>query len=185
VADTEDLPALSAVAQRVTIRPLAVTDARQMAQLYAENREFLAALEPLRPEAFYTFEGQRRHIAQLTDRRTAGTAYPFVIVVTGRPVGAINLSNVVRGAFQSANVGYWVAASHNGQGVATRALGLVCERAFGEIGLHRIEAGTLLDNYASQRVIEKNGFVRIGVAPRYLQIAGVWSDHILFQKTAD
>jgi ribosomal-protein-alanine N-acetyltransferase len=185
VANTEDLPALSPVAQRVTIRPLAVTDARQMAQLYTENREFLAALEPLRPEAFYTFEGQRRHIAQLTDRRTAGTAYPFVIVVGGKAVGAINLSNVVRGAFQSANVGYWVAAAHNGQGVATRALGLVCERAFGEIGLHRIEAGTLLDNYASQRVIEKNGFQRIGLAPRYLQIAGVWSDHILFQKTAD
>ncbi|HYZ81363.1 MAG TPA: GNAT family protein, partial [Solirubrobacteraceae bacterium] len=88
-------------------------------------------------------------------------------------------------AFQSANVGYWVAEAHNGQGVATRALGLVCERAFTEIGLHRIEAGTLPDNYASQRVIEKNGFVRIGLAPRYLQIAGVWSDHILFQKTAD
>jgi ribosomal-protein-alanine N-acetyltransferase len=185
VADTEDLPALSPVAQRVSLRPLAVTDARQLAQLYTQNREFLAPLEPLRPDVFYTFEGQRRHIAQLTDRRTAGTAYPFLIMLGGKPVGAINLSNVVRGAFQSANVGYWVAQEHNGHGVATRALGLVCERAFTEIGLHRIEAGTLLDNYASQRVIEKNGFVRIGIAPRYLQIAGVWSDHILFQKTVD
>jgi [ribosomal protein S5]-alanine N-acetyltransferase len=169
----------------VNIRPLALTDARQLAQLYAENREFLAPLEPLRPDAFYTFEGQRRHIAQLTDRRTAGSAYPFVIAVSGRPVGAINLSNVVRGAFQNANVGYWVAETHNGQGVCTRALGLVCERAFTELGLHRVEAGTLPDNYASQRVLEKNGFVRIGVAPRYLQIAGFWSDHVLFQKTAD
>ena len=52
----------------VDIRPLAVTDARTLAQLYSENREFLAPLEPLRPDAFYTFEGQRRHIAQLTDR---------------------------------------------------------------------------------------------------------------------
>jgi ribosomal-protein-alanine N-acetyltransferase len=185
VADTEDLRALSALAQRVSIRPLAVTDARQLAQLYTQNREFLAPLEPLRPDVFYTFEGQRRHIAQLTDRRTSGTAYPFVITVGGKTVGAINLSNVVRGAFQSGNVGYWVGEEHNGHGVATRALGLVCERAFTEIGLHRIEAGTLLDNYASQRVIEKNGFVRIGIAPRYLQIAGAWSDHILFQKTAD
>jgi [ribosomal protein S5]-alanine N-acetyltransferase len=162
----------------VDIRPLAVTDARTLAQLYTENREFLAPLEPLRPEAFYTFEGQRRHIAQLTD-------YPFVIVVGGRIVGAINLSNVVRGAFQSCNVGYWVAEEYNGRGHATAALGLVCERAFGELGLHRVEAGTLLHNTASQRVIEKNGFVRIGVAPRYLQIAGEWSDHILFQKTAE
>jgi ribosomal-protein-alanine N-acetyltransferase len=154
----------------VDIRPLAVTDARSLAQLYSENRHFLAPLEPLRPDAFYTFEGQRRHVAQLTDRRSSGTA---------------NLSNVVRGAFQSCNVGYWVAEEHNGKGFATAALGLVCERAFGELGLHRIEAGTLLDNVASQRVIEKNGFTRIGIAPRYLQIAGEWSDHVLFQKTAE
>ena len=169
----------------VDICPLAVTDARTLAQAYSENREFLAPLEPLRPEAFYTFEGQRRHIAQLTDRRSSGSAYPFVILAGGNIVGAINLSNVVRGAFQSCNVGYWVAESHNGRGYATAALGLVCERAFGELGLHRIEAGTLLHNTASQRVIEKNGFTRIGIAPRYLQIAGTWSDHVLFQKTAE
>jgi [ribosomal protein S5]-alanine N-acetyltransferase len=185
VANAEDIRALTPVAQRVSIRALALTDARQLTQMYTENREFLAPLEPLRPDAFYTFEGQRRHISQLTDRRTAGTAYPFLIVLGGKPVGAINLSNVVRGAFQSANVGYWVAEEHNGQGVCTRAVGLLCERAFTELGLHRVEAGTLPDNHASQRVLEKNGFVRIGLAPRYLQIAGVWSDHILFQKTAD
>jgi ribosomal-protein-alanine N-acetyltransferase len=169
----------------VDIRPLAVTDARTLAQLYTDNRDFLSQLEPLRPDAFFTFEGQRRHIAQLTDRRSSGTAYPFVMVAGGRLAGVINLSNVVRGAFQSCNVGYWVAQAENGQGFATRALGLVCERAFGELGLHRIEAGTLLHNLASQRVIEKNGFTRIGVAPRYLQIAGRWSDHVLFQKTAE
>ena len=100
-------------------------------------------------------------------------------------MGAINLSNVVRGAFQSCNVGYWVAEAYNGRGYATVALAQVCERAFGELGLHRIEAGTLLHNVASQRVIEKNGFTRIGIAPRYLQIAGQWSDHVLFQKTAE
>jgi ribosomal-protein-alanine N-acetyltransferase len=169
----------------VDIRPLAVTDARSLAQLYSDNREFLAPLEPLRPDAFYTFEGQRRHIAQLTDRRSSGSAYPFVMTAGGRLVGAINLSNVVRGAFQSCNVGYWVAQQYNGRGFATDALALVCERAFGELGLHRIEAGTLLHNLASQRVIEKNGFTRIGIAPRYLQIAGRWSDHMLFQKTVE
>ena len=43
--------------------------------------------------------------------------------------------------------------------------------AFVELGLHRIEAGTLLDNVASQRVLERNGFVRFGVALGYLNIA--------------
>jgi [ribosomal protein S5]-alanine N-acetyltransferase len=185
VADTEDVQQLSSLADRAGVRPLAVTDAKAMAGLYTTNRDFLAPLEPLRPEIFYSYEGQRRHISQLTDRRAAGAAYPFVIVLNGRPVGAINLSNVVRGAFQSANVGYWVTQEHNGRGVCTHALGLVCDHAFSELGLHRIEAGTLLDNHGSQRVLEKNGFTRIGVAEHYLQIAGEWSDHVLFQRTAE
>ena len=58
-------------------------------------------------------------------------------------------------------------------------------QAFGPLGLHRVEAGTLVDNGASQRVLEKNGFERIGVAPSYLRIAGAWRDHILFQRLAD
>lgn len=53
-----------------------------------------------------------------------------------------------------------------------------------ELGLHRIEAGTLPRNVASQRVLERNGFERFGLARRYLQIAGRWRDHVLFQKIA-
>jgi len=53
--------------------------------------------------------------------------------------------------------------------------------AFGELGLHRVEAGTLRHNVRSQRVLERNGFVQFGVAPAYLNIAGAWQDHILYQ----
>ena len=53
--------------------------------------------------------------------------------------------------------------------------------AFAELGLHRIEAGTLLHNVASQRVLERNGFVRFGLAPAYLKIAGSWKDHAMYQ----
>jgi ribosomal-protein-alanine N-acetyltransferase len=51
--------------------------------------------------------------------------------------------------------------------------------------MHRLEAGTLVDNVASQRVLEKNGFERIGLARAYLRIAGAWRDHILFQRVAE
>ena len=53
--------------------------------------------------------------------------------------------------------------------------------AFGELRLHRVKAGTLLHNVGSQRVLERNGFVRFGVAPSYLKIAGRWQDHALYQ----
>ncbi len=59
------------------------------------------------------------------------------------------------------------------------------EHAFGERGLHRLEAATRTDNIASQRVLEKNRFEPIGLARRYLHINGAWRDHVLFQRTND
>jgi ribosomal-protein-alanine N-acetyltransferase len=58
-------------------------------------------------------------------------------------------------------------------------------QSFDTLGLHRLEAGTLVRNVRSQRVLEKNGFVRFGLAPRFLRIAGQWQDHVLFQLLND
>ena len=102
----------------------------------------------------------------------------------GDVVGALSISNVIRGPFQSAHLGYFVAERMNGRGVGTAAVAAAAERGFGPLRLHRLQAGTLVDNIGSQRVLEKNGFERIGVARNYLEIAGAWRDHILFQRIA-
>lgn len=57
--------------------------------------------------------------------------------------------------------------------------------AFDELGLHRVQAETLVYNAASQAVLSRNGFDWIGMAPEYLKIAGRWQDHILFQRLSD
>jgi ribosomal-protein-alanine N-acetyltransferase len=75
-----------------------------------------------------------------------------------------------------------VAEDHNGKGVATAAVADTVRFAFDHLRLHRVEAGTLVHNAGSQRVLERNGFTRYGLAPRYLRIAGKWQDHVLFQK---
>ncbi len=100
---------------------------------------------------------------------------------SGELAGRINLNNIVRGAFQSGSLGYWVSAAENGRGLATAAVREMVQLAFGELRLHRVEAGTLLRNVGSQRVLERNGFVRYGMAPQYIKIAGQWQDHVLFQ----
>jgi [ribosomal protein S5]-alanine N-acetyltransferase len=78
-----------------------------------------------------------------------------------------------------------VAQAANGRGVATEAVRQMVGYAFGDLGLHRLEAGTLPQNAGSQRVLQRNGFERIGVARSYLHIAGAWRDHILFQRVSD
>jgi [ribosomal protein S5]-alanine N-acetyltransferase len=159
------------------IRPLVPRDADELARLLGANRDFLAPFEPERPESFYTARGQRSRIRN---------AEHLFAILDGRSIaGTIALSNVALAAFRSANVGYWVDAARNGRGLASRAVADVVEYAFGELRLHRLEAGTLVDNIGSQRVLEKNRFVRIGLAPRYLHIAGAWRDHVLFQRTVE
>ena len=73
---------------------------------------------------------------------------------------------------------------HTGRGVATAAVAAAAELAYGTCGLHRLQAATLVHNLGSQRVLQRNGFTLIGLAPRYLQIAGRWQDHLLFQRVA-
>jgi ribosomal-protein-alanine N-acetyltransferase len=138
----------------------------------------LAPYEPDRGADWLTLEGQRAWIADEGSVR-------FAILDGDAIAGTIALSNIVLGFLQSTNVGYWIDGNAQGRGLATRAVGEIVRFAFDELGLHRVEAGTLVDNVASQRVLEKNGFTRIGIARKYLLIAGEWRDHILFERLAD
>jgi ribosomal-protein-alanine N-acetyltransferase len=162
------------------IRPLVPADAAQIAALYLANREFLAPFEPARTEEFFTPAYQRHRIEQAGDDH-----WRWGILDHGDLAGMITLADVVRGALQLGNVGYWVDRGHNGRGLASNAVADVIAFAFGEAGLHRLEAGTLVDNHASQRVLEKNGFERFGLARRLLKIDGEWRDHVLFERVAD
>lgn len=166
----------------LTIRLIGPADAEEMADLVRANREHLAPWDPVREQSYYSAEGQWQIIS---DSLRAGSSLPHAIIEDGRIIGRVNLSNVVRGAFQSANLGYWVAADAAGRGVAGIAVAAVLEAAFLTYGLHRVEAGTLLHNVRSQRVLERAGFERFGMAPGYLKIAGRWQDHYLYQLLSE
>jgi [ribosomal protein S5]-alanine N-acetyltransferase len=162
------------------IRLLAPDDADELAALYTENRRFLTPFEPSRPESFFTPAGQRERL-----ERAEEDMWRWAILDGVTIAGTISLVDVIRGAIQMGNVGYWVDERRNGRGLATRALAAVVEFAFGEGGLHRVEAGTLPDNYASQRVLEKNGFQQFGFARKLLLIDGEWRNHVLFERIAE
>lgn len=165
------------------IRP---DDAPALADLLQRNREFLAPWEPLRADDWSTVDGQRAAIDAVLGAHAQGLGLPHVVVDhDGAVAGRITMSSIVRGAFQSASLGYWISGDRNGQGLAGAAVADMKRIAFEDLGLHRLEASTLEHNAASQRVLERNGFERIGLAPRYVRIAGRWQDHVLFQVLAE
>jgi [ribosomal protein S5]-alanine N-acetyltransferase len=161
-------------------------DAPVLAHLASVNRDFLAPWEPARAEVHFTEPGQRLAIQAVLAEHAQGRSLPLVIVdEAAQVVGRINLNNIVRGASQSASLGYWLDQASGGRGLATAAVRDITRLAFAELGLHRIQADTLVDNVPSQRVLARTGFVRMGLAPSYLKIAGRWQDCILHQLIND
>jgi ribosomal-protein-alanine N-acetyltransferase len=130
-------------------RLIEVDDADELCETLNANRSFLAPWEPEYPSDFLTPDGQRISIAAALRARDAGQLVPHVVTLNGEIIGRITLSNIVRAAFQSCNLGYWIAEAHNGRGHATEAVGQMCAVAFDELGLHRVEAGTLRHNGGS------------------------------------
>ena len=166
-----------------SIRRLEVDDAAELAALYARNRAFLAPYEPAREDRFFTPAGQRARAEEALEGARSGALYRYVILDNeARIAGVIGLEHVVRAASQSATVGYWVDQPRNARGLASVAVADLVELARVDLMLHRLQAPVLVDNVASQRVLAKNGFERIGVARGFLCVGGAWRDHVLFQR---
>lgn len=168
----------------VRLRVVQPADAERLAALCAENREYLRPWEPERDDAYFTADGQRDNLHDLVEAYVTGEMWPGVILVDGEIAGRITLNNVLRGPLQSCFAGYWVARSHAGRGVATEALRQALDVAFGALRLHRVEAFTRVDNLASQRVLERNGFTLVGTARRHIHLNGRWHDERLFERLA-
>jgi ribosomal-protein-alanine N-acetyltransferase len=104
---------------------------------------------------------------------------------SGEIAGVVILSQIVRGAFQSAYVGYYAHQRHAGQGYMREAMVQTVDHAFGPLGLHRIEANIQPGNEASVALARAAGFRLEGFSPRYLLIGGQWRDHERYAITAD
>ncbi|MFI0373704.1 GNAT family N-acetyltransferase [Actinomadura sp. 1N219] len=168
----------------VRLRVVQMADAEALAALYEANREYLRPWEPARDDSYFTVDGQRDNLHALVEAYATGDMWPGVILLDGAVAGRITLNNVLRGPLQTCFVGYWVARARAGRGVATEAVRQALDVAFDGLGLHRVEAFTRVDNHASQRVLERNGFTAVGTARRHIHVDGRWHDERFFERLA-
>ena len=100
-------------------------------------------------------------------------------------VGVYNFSEIVRGAFQSAYLGYFAFAPLAGTGLMSEGLAAALDIAFRKLRLHRVEVNIQPDNARSLALAMRSGFTREGYSRRYVKISGRWCDHVRFAMLAE
>ena len=166
---------------RLALRLAAPSFADALTDYCRRNRSFFSAFDPRREESFFTVAEQRELLERDEALAREDRGYRFYLFLREEPerlVGMVGLNNLVRGAFQSCHLGYKLDGALLCRGYMTEAVKAVSGIAFGDLGLHRIEANIMPRNTASLRVAEKAGFYHEGLAVKYLKIDGVWEDHI-------
>lgn len=175
--------------RRVVLRPLVAADFPQWREVRRRCADWLTMWEPKPsagqpdtvedPSAFASRCSVRLREIQL------GTGFGFGLFVDGHLRGEVNLNTIQRGARQNAYIGYWVDREVAGEGYMPEAVVVVLRFGFEDLGLHRIQISIVPRNTASRRVVEKLAMRDEGLALGYLQINGVWEDHIRYAMTVE
>lgn len=167
-------PKIMGEGDRVCLRAPEADDAERFIAAVARSRELHRPwVSP--PADRASFEA---YLGRVADPRMIGA-----LVVSREPrdagqlVGVINASEIVRGCFQSAYLGFYAFVGAAGRGLMTEGLALFCAHAFEDEQLHRLEANIQPDNARSLALAQRLGFSREGFSPRYLKIDGDWRDH--------
>ena len=162
----------------LTLRALRGSDRAAWSALRIRNHHWLQEWDATLPQPDSsvpsTFARMVRHLRR---EARAGRAWSFGIFANGVLVGQVTLGGVMLGSMRSASIGYWIDQDHAGRGLMPRAVALVCDFAFFELGLHRLEINLRPENRASRRVAEKLGFTAEGLRSKYMHINGDWRDH--------
>lgn len=150
------------------------------------NRDYFSSIGLARHRDYYHLPSFRDIAAKHIAEQRAGKHYMYLLWRNEQElVGRVNLTEVMRKPFHKAEIGYRIGEAYQGQGIATRAVGLVLSQALHAHNLHRIEANTTVNNTASQHVLLNNGFRLVGKCYQYIQQDTHWQDGLLFEKILD
>ncbi|TMK55285.1 MAG: GNAT family N-acetyltransferase, partial [Actinobacteria bacterium] len=176
--------------RRVALRPLKPSDWSAWREVRIASRDWLEVWEPLpeakAPDPVSDADAFRARCGAWDRQRHFDTAYGFGLFQHDGPfMGEVSLGSVQRGPFQSAFAGYWIDRRCAGQGYMPEAVVVLLRFAFETLALHRVEAAIVPRNTRSRRVVEKIGLREEGISHAFLQIRGVWEDHVRYALTVE
>jgi [ribosomal protein S5]-alanine N-acetyltransferase len=172
-------PASPPDAHRVALRVLQRSDREEFLRLAAESRDLH------RPWTYPPERADQFDELYARSRREDCVCLLACLREGGEIAGVLIVSQIVRGAFQSAYLGYYAHQRHSNRGYMREAMHQTVDHAFGPLALHRLEANIQPANRASIALARSAGFRLEGFSPRYLLIGGQWRDHERYAITVD
>jgi [ribosomal protein S5]-alanine N-acetyltransferase len=165
--------------KRVYLRRPARTDVEELLSLVHASRRFH------RPWVYPPSDrtAVNTYLERALSERTVG--HLICLRQAHAIVGVANVSEIVRGCFRSAYLGYYANVAYAGEGLMREGVGLVLAHAFRELKLHRVEANVQPGNVKSRALVKALGFRKEGFSPRYLKVGGRWRDHERWTRLAD
>ncbi len=147
---------------------------------FIRNKEFLADVEPIRPDEYYTEEYQKKLLLNDYLFVNGQTMFKFWITKkdSKKVIGVIYFNGIFFGSFKSTFMSFRLDKDYVREGYMTEAIKKGMEIVFNDLGLHRIEANVMPSNKNAINLLEKLGFYNEGIAKKYLKIHGKWEDHI-------
>lgn len=167
---------------RLFLRLPDLNDHLNWVALRREGSDQLQACEPSWSPDHFSKAAFKNRVKWAKKAVEDNKAVPFFIErqSDGALLGAITLDNIRSGPNRSAEIGYWMGRVYQRQGYMREAIDGVLHYAFEQKGISRVEAACLPENAASRTLLEKSGFHYEGVAKAYLEIAGLWQDHVIY-----
>lgn len=173
------------LASRVALKAPTGRDKAEYVKLRELSSAWLEPWEPLLPDGRSPIDEEAFDRFYKSSDTDVSKRFLIKLLASGELVGQVSINNIVRGAFQSCTLGYWVGHAHARRGYMTEAIRLAIAHAFRALTLHRVEANIIPRNAPSIGLVKKLGFRYEGTALRYLKIAGVWEDHERWAMTVE
>ena len=170
---------------RVLMRPPLLSDWAEWARVRGANKNFLTPFEGTWPDDCLNEDFYKQRLKMQVQEWKAEQKNFFLIFKrqgdqANELIGGMNINDITRGIAQFASLGYWISHEYEGQGYMSEALHLTLKYGFEYAQLHRIHASCLPENERSKALLLRFGFKEEGFAEKYLQVNGIWQDHILF-----
>lgn len=166
------------VAPGINAIPASLVDAGVLASLVQDNLSYLNAYLP-KVTTLATVQACEAHIQYVIDGTSEGSLYEWHLFADERLCGSIRVNHIEEDNHK-ASMGYYICASHQGKGLATKAVRAVMAYCFGQLGFNRIELQCAGSNVASQKVAARLGFAKEATLRQAEYLNGAFTDLVVF-----